>query len=70
MTSDCDYTVLVSPWNRQWDVYVLHPVDGLIGSAVARNLADVEPAARAVLGRCCGNERHRISLTVLQRAAT
>jgi hypothetical protein len=46
---DRDFTVLVSHWDGSWDVFVLDPVDGLLGAVQAATPAEVEPVARDFL---------------------
>lgn len=46
---DRDFTVLVSHWDGSWDVFVLDPVDGLLGAAQAATPAEVESVARDFL---------------------
>ena len=45
-----EYTVLVCHWGDQWDVFVLDPVEGLVGSTTASTYAEVEHVARALVG--------------------
>lgn len=45
-----EYTVLARRWSNRWDVFVLDPTEGLIGSTTAATRGEVEHAARIWLG--------------------
>jgi hypothetical protein len=66
MHSDREYVVLVSHWNHQWDVFILDPATGLIGTTTAASLGGVELAARLYLNQQFATEPHRFKLTVIQ----
>ena len=61
-----EYAVLASHWGRHWDVFVLDPVEGLLGSTEAVTLAEVEYAARRFLGQRLRRPPRRFRLTVLR----
>ena len=44
-----DFTVLVSPWDHHWDLFILDDVTGLVGAATVPELEDAESAARRYL---------------------
>ena len=49
-----EYTVLTHRFGDGWDVFVLDPTQGLIGSTSAPTFSDVEHAARVLLGTHLG----------------
>jgi len=62
-----EFTALASPWDGGWEVFVLDPVEGLIGSTQAGLPGDVETSARTLLSRRFGAQPHTFRLVVLRR---
>ena len=63
------YTALAWRWDGQWEVFVLDPGEGLIGSTTAATFGEVEHAARTVLGEHLHRPgpAHDVHLTVIRR---
>lgn len=59
--------VLACPWNGRWQVFVLSPVDGLVGSCDARTPAEVERRAREVLAHRLGGPASGAPLEIRRR---
>lgn len=63
-----EYVVLVSHWDDGWDVFVLDPARrGLVATARAATLAEVESAAHQALSRYLRVSSRRFRLTVLRQ---
>ena len=64
-----EYTALARRWDDQWDVFVRDPVEGLIGSATAATFAEVEHAARTLLGEHLNlpGPPHDVRVSVIHR---
>ena len=64
-----EYTALARRWDGQWEVFVLDPAEGLVGSATAATFAEVEHAARALLGEHLNRPgpAHDVQVTVVRR---
>jgi hypothetical protein len=60
-----DYQVLASPWNEQWDVFVLDATDGLIGATVADTSAAITAAALQFLQERPEHRRYQPSLSII-----
>jgi hypothetical protein len=64
-----EYTALARRWDSQWEVFVLNPVEGLIGLATVATFAEVEYAARMLLGEHLNRPgpAHEVRVSVIQR---
>lgn len=62
------YTALVRRWEGRWEVYLLDPDEGLIGSTTALTLGEVEHVARAFLAEHLrfSVPAHQIRITVIR----
>jgi hypothetical protein len=59
--------VLVSHWDNGWDVFILDPMSGLVGTVRAATLAEVESAANGELSRHFHVPLRRFALTIVRQ---
>ncbi len=61
-----EYTALVTPWDGHWQVFVLDPRDGLLGSLDVKSPAQADHATRLFLSRELGVCADCVVVTVQQ----
>jgi hypothetical protein len=70
MRQDREYVALVSRWNRKWDIFLLDPVEGFIGSAVAATKGEIEVVARRLLDQHRPEERRTARIEIIYSSST
>ena len=63
---DPEYAVLATRWDGHWQVFILDPAEGLLGTVDALTRADVENAARHFLSQRFLRPAHTFKIAVVQ----
>jgi hypothetical protein len=59
-----EYVAVASPWDRQWEIFVLDATGDLVGRTRAVDMDGVEQAARAFLRAHLAGTRQAVTVRV------